>query len=105
MRLHMRPRDIEQWGGQVGFAKMAWPGRYDERPTGIYIWGIGSMWPNQAHDERFLGREVEYPLVVLDPRAGGIQIYRNRETGNRSRTSRLSFGRYSDPWGLWMVMP
>lgn len=40
MYLHTQPRDIDNWGGQVGFAKAHWPGRYEEWPTGIYIWGI-----------------------------------------------------------------
>ncbi len=37
---HMKPREIERWGGQVGFSKSSWPRNSATWPTGFYVWGI-----------------------------------------------------------------
>lgn len=37
---HMKPREIEEWGGNVVFSKSAWPCTSTTWRTGFYIWGV-----------------------------------------------------------------
>jgi hypothetical protein len=37
---HMKPREIEEWGGNVVFSKSDWPYTSATWRTGFYIWGM-----------------------------------------------------------------
>jgi len=40
LAVHLLRREVDEWGGQVGFSNPLWPMKYATWPTGIYLWGI-----------------------------------------------------------------
>lgn len=38
--IHLSPKEIENYGGNVVFSKRSWPSDWETWRTGIYLWGI-----------------------------------------------------------------